>query len=91
MYLEDIDLCRRLGQAGLEIWLHPGIKVVHGWRKSSRTRPYFALYHHHLSVLKYFAKYYPTQIMRNSLLAAILLIGFIFSSLLILIGEKDPK
>jgi hypothetical protein len=86
MYLEDIDLCKRIGQRGMTIWLQPRVKVVHGWRQSSKTRPYFTSYHHHLSVLRYFRKHHPNQPIRNIMLAIVLSAGFLTSALLIAFG-----
>ncbi|OGC89967.1 MAG: hypothetical protein A2W25_12400 [candidate division Zixibacteria bacterium RBG_16_53_22] len=86
MYLEDIDLCKRIGAERLGIWLLPDIKVIHGWRQSTRARPYFTSFHHHLSVLKYFMKHNANQPVRNLLLAAALSCGFLASSLLIFFG-----
>jgi hypothetical protein len=91
MYLEDIDLCKRIGERGLDVWLHPGVKVIHGWGQSSKTRPYFTAFHHHLSVLKYFQKHYPRQPIRNLLLAIALALGFIVSSLLMLLGRGKRR
>lgn len=84
MYLEDLDLCRRLREMKLTIWLLPSIKVIHNWGQSSKTRPYFALFHHHLSVLKYFRKYHASQWLHNSLLAIALGCGILISSALVM-------
>jgi GT2 family glycosyltransferase len=91
MYLEDIDLCKRIGMQGLGIWLLPEIKIIHGWRQSSKTRPYFTAFHHHLSVLKYFMKHYRNQPVRNLLLAVALAFGFLASSLLTFFGRGDRR
>jgi GT2 family glycosyltransferase len=88
MYLEDIDLCRRISEKNLTIWLLPAVRVIHGWRQSSKMRPYFSAFHHHRSVFQYFAKYYPTQFIQNLLLAAALVVGFILSSALIFTGLR---
>lgn len=88
MYLEDLDLCRRLRELKMTIWLLPSIKVIHNWGQSSNTRPYFALFHHHLSVLKYFRKHYPSQWLYNSLLAIALGCGIFVSSALIMFGGR---
>jgi GT2 family glycosyltransferase len=88
MYLEDLDLCRRVEELKLTIWLLPSIKVIHNWGQSSKTRPYFALFHHHLSVLEYFRKYYPSQWFYNSLLAIALGCGMFISSALIMFGGR---
>jgi GT2 family glycosyltransferase len=92
MYLEDVDLCRRISEKGLEIWILPSVKIKHSWRKSSRTRPYFASYQHHLSVLKYFNKYYPGQIFNNLLLLIFLVVGYAVSSIITFLkkGRREP-
>lgn len=87
MYLEDIDLCKRVAEQKLDIWLLPQIKVIHGWRQSSSGRPYFASFHHHISVYKYFRKHYPRQPVRNFLLLTVLIFGFMISLLIIAFGR----
>ena len=88
LYLEDIDLCRRVAEAGLKVILLPTVTITHSWRGSSRKRPFFAIYHHHRSVWKYFRKYYPGEWIYNSLLLIALCCGFIISSLLAALGKK---
>jgi GT2 family glycosyltransferase len=58
MYMEDLDLCKRVSDRSFPIWILPEVRVIHAWRKSSATRPYFSAWHHHLSVYKYFQKHY---------------------------------
>jgi len=89
MYLEDIDLCRRIREKGAPVILLPGVKVRHSWRKSSSRRPYFASFHHHLSVLKYFDKYEKNRILLNLGLAAALIFGFIYNVLVIALGKRE--
>jgi len=79
LYLEDIDLCRRVSAEGFRIMLHPGVRVKHVWRSSSRKRPYFAIYHHHISVGKYFRKHYPRQWFYNIILYLALAGGLVVS------------
>lgn len=83
MYLEDIDLCRRISSKGLPIIFLPGIKIKHSWRRSSSKRPYFTAYHHHISVLKYFLKYDKKNYMSNLSLSIALALGFIFNVIFI--------
>jgi GT2 family glycosyltransferase len=35
MYLEDIDLCRKIKERGLAVILLPEVKIRHSWKKSS--------------------------------------------------------
>lgn len=79
MYLEDIDLCRRIAAEGRSVWVLPSAKILHSWRKSSLTRPYFTSYHHHLSIYKYFRKYEPQNWLLNLALAFALVAGLFFS------------
>lgn len=38
-YYEDIDLCKRIGEAGFAIYYVPDAKVMHLWRHTSRGLP----------------------------------------------------
>ncbi|UCE67055.1 MAG: glycosyltransferase family 2 protein [Candidatus Zixiibacteriota bacterium] len=87
MYMEDIDLCRRIRDRGLPVILVPGVRIKHSWRKSSSKKPFFSAYHHHLSVLKYFSKYDKNRIVMNFLMVIVVAAGFIFSVVLIF-GKK---
>lgn len=87
MYMEDIDLCRRIRERGLTVIFVPEVKIKHSWRKSSSKKPFSSAYHHHLSVLKYFNKYDKKRIMMNSAMAFVVAAGFIFSVAAIL-GRK---
>lgn len=81
LYLEDVDLCRRIREAGFKIMLMPQVIVRHQWRRSSGKRPYFSNYHHHLSVWKYFRKHYPDQWFYNISLMLALAGGLILSTI----------
>jgi len=91
MYLEDIDLCRRIREKRAPVILLPEVKIRHSWRKSSSRRPYFASFHHHLSVFKYFNKYEKSRVLMNFGLAAALIFGFIYNVLVITFGKKEAR
>lgn len=55
MYMEDVDLVRRLGDLG-ETQYMPAVQVIHGYAKGS-YRDRKLLYHHIISALKYFTKW----------------------------------
>jgi len=38
MYFEDVDLCRRLQQAGWVIFYHPGTSIIHDARRASHRQ-----------------------------------------------------
>lgn len=88
MYMEDIDLCRRLRDLNRDIWILPPVKIKHAWRKSSSKRPYFTSFHHHISVYKYFRKFYPHEWLKNTVLLLMLLAGFILNTLIIAVKGK---
>ncbi len=56
MYVEDVDLCWRLGQAGWRIGYEPGGRVVHALGGSSRLVPYRMIAEHHRSLLRFVSK-----------------------------------
>lgn len=87
MYMEDIDLCRRIKEKGFTVVLIPDVKIKHSWRKSSSKRPFFTAYHHHLSVLKYFIKYDKNRPIMNIFLAFALGMGFLFSAAVIVVRK----
>jgi len=91
MYLEDIDLCRRLGDKGLPIILLPDVKIKHSWRESSSKRAFFTSYHHHLSILKYFIKYDKKRLMQNLVLALALIAGFMLNVIIILCKKATGR
>ena len=53
MYVEDVDLCWRLGRAGWRIGYDPSGRVVHALGGSSRTMPYRMIAAHHRSLLRF--------------------------------------
>ena len=56
MYVEDVDLCWRLGQAGWRVGYEPGGRVVHALGGSSRAVPYRMIAEHHRSLLRFVSK-----------------------------------
>ncbi len=59
MYMEDTDLCARLGQSGFVHLFVPCAGAVHHWGKGSSAGSVVRLARHHLSVWKYFLKHFP--------------------------------
>ena len=53
MYVEDVDLCWRLRQAGWRIGYEPGAGVVHTVGASSERAPYRMIAAHHRSLLRF--------------------------------------
>ena len=56
MYVEDGDLCWRLGRAGWRIGYEPGGRVLHAVAASSSLMPYRMIAEHHRSLLRFAAK-----------------------------------
>jgi N-acetylglucosaminyl-diphospho-decaprenol L-rhamnosyltransferase len=59
MYMEDVDLCRRLGEAGWRRRYEPAARVVHEIGRSTDQTPYRMIVAHHRSVYRYVAKTWP--------------------------------
>lgn len=53
MYLEDVDICRRLHRLGLQVLLQPALHVVHDAQRASRRNPRHLAWHLR-STLRYF-------------------------------------
>jgi GT2 family glycosyltransferase len=73
LHAEDLDLCRRVRDAGLRVACVNTIKVLHGKGGSSRHRPIFVARHKHRGMWRWFVKFDPAA--RNPLLRATVWIG----------------
>ncbi len=58
VYCEETDLCRRITQAGYEIWFLPDVKIVHHIEGSFRERKRMREIIYYTSLFKYFQKHY---------------------------------
>jgi len=57
LHCEDLDLCRRLRNAGLDVGIAAGVRVLHLKGTSSRARPIWVEWQKHRGMLRYFAKF----------------------------------
>jgi N-acetylglucosaminyl-diphospho-decaprenol L-rhamnosyltransferase len=69
LHVEDLDLCRRVRDAGLRVVFAQAIDVVHEQGSSSRKRPWFVMAHKHRGMWRYFVKFDPAA--RNPLWRAL--------------------
>jgi GT2 family glycosyltransferase len=58
MYMEDVDLCARLGAAGFRLRYVPEAIAVHHWGASTAKTPARMLRHAYLSRIAYFDKHF---------------------------------
>ena len=56
MYVEDVDLCWRLGRAGWRVAYEPAGEVTHVQGASTARHPYRMIVEHHRSLLRFAAK-----------------------------------
>ncbi len=56
MYVEDVDLCWRLREAGWRVAYEPGGAVVHAHGASTARHPYRMILEHHCSLVRFAAK-----------------------------------
>jgi len=61
LFVEDIDLCKRLSEAAAKIFFTPEIKVRHFWSFSTGQDFFKTLKHQHDSLLYYFRKHFPNR------------------------------
>jgi N-acetylglucosaminyl-diphospho-decaprenol L-rhamnosyltransferase len=56
-FVEDVDLCKRLWDAGWEVWFDPRSVVVHQWGGSWTQRPIKFIWIHHVNLFRYVLKH----------------------------------
>ncbi len=56
-FVEDVDLCKRLWDAGWEVWFEPRAEVVHAWGGSWTRRPLKFLWLHQWNLFRYVRKH----------------------------------
>ena len=59
LHAEDLDLCRRVRDAGFQVAIAHALRVVHVRGSSSRHRPVFVARHKHRGMWRYFCKFDP--------------------------------
>jgi N-acetylglucosaminyl-diphospho-decaprenol L-rhamnosyltransferase len=62
LHVEDLDLSRRVRQAGYEVLVDNRITVTHVRGASSRARPIWVEWQKHRSIWRYFKKYEATEV-----------------------------
>ncbi len=73
LHCEDLDLCRRVRDAGHRVLLDGRVRVHHAKGGSSRHRPIFVSRHKHRGMWRWFRKFDPAA--RNPLVAAVVWCG----------------
>jgi len=85
LHCEDLDLCRRVRDAGYRVWLAGDVRVLHGKGGSSRHRPVFVSRYKHRGMWRWFRKFDPAA--RNPLLAGVVWLGIWMHFLLKIPGQ----
>ena len=57
LHAEDLDLCRRVREAGAIVAIDNGVEAIHLRGVSSRSRPIFVEWHKHRGLWRYFRKF----------------------------------
>lgn len=73
LHCEDLDLCRRVRDAGWRVLLAGDVRVLHGKGGSSRHRPVFVSYHKHRGMWRWFRKFDPAA--QKPYIAAVVWLG----------------
>jgi len=73
LHCEDLDLCRRVRDAGYRVMLAGDVRVLHGKGSSSRHRPVFVSRHKHRGMWRWFRKFDPAA--RKPWLSALVWLG----------------
>lgn len=83
LHAEDLDLCRRVREAGATVAVANDVRVVHVRGVSSRSRPVFVEWHKHRGLWRYFRRFEAARrgrIVRAAVATAIAL-RFVFAAL----------
>jgi len=96
LHCEDLDICRRVRDAGYHVMLAGNVHVLHGKGSSSRHRPVFVSRHKHRGMWRWFRKFDPDA--RKPWIAAVVWLGIWTHFLLQIPGQlwrllwrKRPK
>ena len=73
LHFEDLDLCRRVRDAGYRVLLAGDVRVLHGKGGSSAHRPVFVSRHKHRGMWRWFRKFDPAA--RRPWLAGLVWVG----------------
>jgi GT2 family glycosyltransferase len=73
LHVEDLDLCRRVRDAGYAVALAHGAHAMHVQGTSSRRRPLFVAWHKHRGMWRYFTRFDPAS--RSWLVRALVALG----------------
>lgn len=57
LHAEDLDLCRRVREAGAAVAIANDVRVLHLRGVSSRSRPFFVEWHKHRGLWRYFRRF----------------------------------
>ena len=68
LYVEDVDLCKRMWDNGYEVWFHPGSECIHHFGESYRDSFIKSRIHHLRSMVYFLQKHYqPGPLISNLL------------------------
>lgn len=80
LHAEDLDLCRRVRQAGYRVAVANGVRVVHLRGTSSRRRPIWVEWQKHRGMWRYFARFERNALPWRLLLALAIALRFVFAA-----------
>src|SRR5947209_19783299 len=87
MYVEDVDLCWRLRQAGWRVGYEPAGRVIHTVGASSELAPYRMIVAHHRSLLRFSAR---TARGARRILLPVVAAGLVVRTILALLQRAAP-
>ena len=88
LHAEDLDLCRRVCEAGGVVAIANDLRVTHVRGVSSRSRPFFVEWHKHRGLWRYFSKFEAKQ---RSAPVRVLVWGAIWAHALMLVPRLLRK
>ncbi len=71
LYVEDIDICKRMKDVGWRVVFNPESKIIHHWGASASKIKRKTFWWHHISMYKYFKKHYRSSILNLFVLSGL--------------------
>lgn len=89
-FMEDVDLCKRLGERGWSLWFEPRAQVMHAWGASWTAKPLYFLFLHHTHMYRYLTKHYRgAWVLVYPLAAAVLAVRFGMMALRLMVTRRS--
>ncbi len=82
LFIEDVDLCRSIGQLGFEVVYHPETSIVHQISSSNHFVPFGSIIKRHQGMSYYYRKYKEGNLLSRAILDSLIALRCCFQLML---------